>query len=460
MPIKALTRGPRLPQIATLRKGAPKTDRAPGRELPHWRFVTTDAQLAKDFVAVYGQQPTEVECILAGKTIDETFDCWREAYTTGSLLHRCDGERCVLLLQPNKKGYDRWPLNDENAPPCPGGCKQVGRLHVVIPSLKRAGIVVVQTTSVNDLLSIGGTLAYCEQVTELNKILFRLARVAHEISTPQLNQQGGRIRVTKHLIELQPHPSWVERQLAIDPSGDMAALPPMRPLALEEADDGEEDEPDEVETANVTRDFTMHVERVVTPQPVEDPEFKPDFGTADADSSPWEALAMTPEQYEEAAATGSLEPDPPETTRSQPVAARAAPPAQVGTARAVATPAGSQTKRAPLDPADVRKALLAVVGEALTINRYLELDVPIIEQPPEDATVEALKDAGKKQVEYITYALETTFDQLHLDVKKMPTLGPSPTPDKHRAYRQAFAVAVADQKGVRDYAKQPRVVVD
>ena len=65
MPIIGLTDRPAsFPQIGILRKGAPKPERGPGRDLKHFRFDTDDTDAAGRFRTVYGNEPTSIHVFL------------------------------------------------------------------------------------------------------------------------------------------------------------------------------------------------------------------------------------------------------------------------------------------------------------------------------------------------------------------------------------------------------------
>src|SRR5262245_15496591 len=226
MAIKGLTdRGPALPQIGVLRKGAPKPQNGnkPGADLKHFRFDTDDEEAAARFKEVYRDEPVAIRVFVPFNTTDENFEAWREAWTASSLQHRCDGETTVRRLLPNGTYTDE-------PKPCPGGCKQVGRLKVIIPELKRWAFVTVLTTSVHDILQIHANLQALESARgDLRGIPLILKRSPREISTPA--EIGKRARREKWLLTIEAQPQWVELQLAAQ---EREALPQPEPLALPE----------------------------------------------------------------------------------------------------------------------------------------------------------------------------------------------------------------------------------
>lgn len=248
MPIIGLTNQvAALPRIGILRKGAPKPERGPGRDLKHFRFQTEDQDAAEKFAHFYGTEPKLIRFFLPERTAEENFECWREEWVRSSLKHRCDGQTCVQSLT-SSGDYTDEPL------PCPylelpdrkKGCKQVGRLQVVIPELKRLAYVVVLTTSIHDILELYANLRALEATRgDLRGIPLHLYRVPRKISVPDDN--GKRSRVEKWLLHIEAQPRWVELQLA---AAEEAALPkaniqqfalPPAPIA-DDGDEGDERE--------------------------------------------------------------------------------------------------------------------------------------------------------------------------------------------------------------------------
>ena len=221
MPIKRLQQNvASFPIIGKLRKGDKKvkkivTDKNTGREkevdvygedLDHFRFDTNDADAMRKFAETYGNEPKAITVYLPFHTIEENFTSWQEEYIVGGLKHRCDGETCVIWQKPDGK-YSHEPK------PCPGGCKEVGRLTVIIPELMRFAYVSVETHSLNDIMQITRNLNAAFALRgDLTGIPFLLIRRPVEISTPS-GAGGKRARRTKALLFLEPHPEWVQVKL-------------------------------------------------------------------------------------------------------------------------------------------------------------------------------------------------------------------------------------------------------
>ena len=214
MPIKRLRNDARaaFPCIGKLRKGGerPESGRQPGPDLEYFRFTSDDPEIERLFTEEYGEEPQAIDLFIPYAKVDNAFTSWQEHWQAGGLVHRCDGETCTLWLKKDGS-YSR------EAKPCPGGCKEVGRLSVVLPCLYReghVGYVTVETHSINDILAIYGSLLATVEARgreDLIGIGFTLKRVEREISTPGSN--GKRARRKKWLIELEPATEWVLAQL-------------------------------------------------------------------------------------------------------------------------------------------------------------------------------------------------------------------------------------------------------
>ncbi len=200
-----------------------------GKELPYWRFESDRPEVMKAFAEAFkdiGGNPVEIPIYLPFRTAAENFAAWKEAYTAGGLSHRCDGETCTVWLEEVRKPGEKTPVTRYSTEPipCPTigmdaekakklGCKQVGRLQVIIPALKQLGVVTVETHSINDIIFLDSYLSFLEGLNPdgINRIPLILARVKESISTPR---DGKRVRVDKWLVKLWPQVEWAEKFLA------------------------------------------------------------------------------------------------------------------------------------------------------------------------------------------------------------------------------------------------------
>lgn len=218
-PIKGLTDdvAPRFPRLGKLRKGGPSVEKVNkdgrkynsyGPELEYFRFTATP-EVEAAFQAAYGEQPALIHVYLPYDSVDENFATWREEWSGGGLVHRCDGQTMTIWRTADGK-------YSQQAKPCDGTkCKPVGRLEVIIPELWGAGFVghvTLETHSLHDLRNITAALLATAQAGRgLRGIQFNLRRVKAQISTPAGN--GQRATREKWLVSLEPNPDWVQLQL-------------------------------------------------------------------------------------------------------------------------------------------------------------------------------------------------------------------------------------------------------
>ncbi|MHB1296848.1 MAG: recombination directionality factor [Anaerolineae bacterium] len=255
MPIKRLQNAnrPALRILGKLRKGGPKgglgTEKARGgfgRDLTYFRFVTPYPEVLKAFTEIYGENPAMLRVFLPYDTPERNFDSWKEEWGGARLKHRCDGEYCVKWLAPDG-AYHVDPTMQEKHP-CPGGCKEVGRLLVILPELWHAGfvgLVTLETHSINDIIHIHQVLddTMSRSAGGLRGIEFALRRVPEVISTP--NGSGGRRQVEKWLVRIEPASEWLLAQLEHAKQEALYAVPQSAPRPYEPDDDGELAAPDE-----------------------------------------------------------------------------------------------------------------------------------------------------------------------------------------------------------------------
>jgi len=241
---------PTFPRIGKLRKGGPRPEsgRRPGKDLEYFRFTSDRPDVVNAFQAVYGDEPQEIDVYLPYARIEDNFSCWKEHWQAGGLLHRCDGETCTIWLREDGS-YSQEPK------PCPGGCKEVGRLSLILPPLIRAGYVgyvTMETHSLHDILAIQAALMATVEARgqeDLRGIGFCLRRVAENISTPSTG--GKRVRRIKWLVKLEPAAAWVAAQLDKSRS-EMLSLPSSSegralPTPTTETDTATEEEPQDQE---------------------------------------------------------------------------------------------------------------------------------------------------------------------------------------------------------------------
>lgn len=248
MAIKGITdRQEAYPIIGTLRKGDPKpvNGNRPGKNLTYFRFTSDDPAVVASFYENYPEKPHKINVLLPADKAEQNFDAWMEKWVAGGLVHRCDGETCVLWRKDNGK-YSTEPK------PCPGGCDYVGRLAVIIPELGRLATVTILTTSYHDIKNLSAQLRKYEIASptgSLQGIPFVVTRKKAMISTPM--KDGRRARREEWLLSIETQPEWTQRQIAAQ---QQAALPPVVEVEVPFQIEGSFTELDQL-PANVTTPF-------------------------------------------------------------------------------------------------------------------------------------------------------------------------------------------------------------
>jgi hypothetical protein len=251
------------PRIGVLRKGEKKSQNKPGKDLTHFRFVSDDQDAIKFFNEAYpGQEALKrINVLLPHKTADENFDAWKEKWVAGGLVHRCNGEQTVVLQKENGQYSD----DPDDMIDCPGGCKQVGRLSVIIPELGRLATVTVLTTSINDVINLTRQLRSYEAINgDLRGIPFVIVRRPEMISTPS-GSGGKRARRQKWLLSIESQPTWTRLQLG---AMQQAALPETMGIF--------DDESDFIDVVDVTAIAAPLEDEELEP---ESPQSPPEFAT-------------------------------------------------------------------------------------------------------------------------------------------------------------------------------------
>lgn len=221
------------PVIGCLRKGGEKEKRTKdnrtfetfGKDLNYFRFTArneSDARLLQAFASAYGATPERIDNIyLPGPEVDDNLMAFCEEYSAATLIHRCNGVWVYERDGHTGQFYrtnQHCPYAEENpnrrARGKDGGCKQVGRLHVILPELLTAGyygVVTVLTHSINDIAKLYQALTNCrENFGPLNRYPFSIYRANETISTPNGDKRARR---EKSLLNIVPSSEFVLRQI-------------------------------------------------------------------------------------------------------------------------------------------------------------------------------------------------------------------------------------------------------
>lgn len=230
MPIKSLTnRQPQFPEIGQLRKGAKKPQKGIGRDLDHFRFTSDIPEVQETFDAEYNGKPRLINVFLPYQYVDENWEAWQEHWVAGGLKHRCDGE--LVVRQQNGDGTYTDP--EPGTVECPGNCKPVGRLQVIIPELKRLAYVTVLTSSKYDIANLDSQLRALQSLTingDLRGVPLQLRRRKKKIRKRM--PDGKRTWGDSWLLSIEAAPSWWELQLAAQKAAAIPQLPQPDAIAV------------------------------------------------------------------------------------------------------------------------------------------------------------------------------------------------------------------------------------
>jgi len=219
------------PILGKLRKGAKKTQEGrPGKDLPdYWRFTSETPGVTEAFEAVYGTEPNKLTVFLPYPKMSDNWDTAKELWSGGQVLqHRCDGEKCSQWLDENSGEYVAAERDGVEPIPCPGGCKEVGRLEVILPALVDAGFVgtvTAETHSINDIVAIeralrAGDMLLTQWGWRVSQVPWFLYRSTKTIGRPRTakeraNKSLKSVRGTtdKSLVFITPDAEWMSAQV-------------------------------------------------------------------------------------------------------------------------------------------------------------------------------------------------------------------------------------------------------
>lgn len=249
MGIKGLTdRGMSFPEIGFIRKGKMGDNRP--IDLQYFRVEIAEPESQEKFLALYGQEPTEIRIMFPFNEIEKNWDAWLEAYTAGRMVARSDGEKMLFWVDTgtgevivqqakDKSGMEvptpaNWVVGNyknKNGATIPIKLGPVGRMKVIIPELERMAYLTVHTTSYHDIASLSSQLEGFKTVNRgrLAGIPLILRRRPRMISTPDLKEKGKRVRREKWLLSIEADPEWVKKQLVYM---SKSALPKPEEIAL------------------------------------------------------------------------------------------------------------------------------------------------------------------------------------------------------------------------------------
>ena len=240
----------RLPRIATVRKGAPKPEKGPGKDLEYFRLDRADPSVAAAWHEVFGQQPKTISGILPYSDPAECLNIWDELWQGKRLVWRGDGERLHVKLDGN--AYVRYAPGQGPAQPSAAGemvgklkVSRVSRLRLLMPQLRVAGIVEIMSSSEIDADELWANLMWIKAtVATLQGAPVTVFRAARQFNVPQ--KDGTTMPVTKHMLHMMLDGRYLDALIPVAgalpaPAAPVAALPALAGAAVDDAapEDGE-----------------------------------------------------------------------------------------------------------------------------------------------------------------------------------------------------------------------------
>jgi len=251
MPIAGLTdRGLAFPQIGVIRKGAPKSERAPGKDLTYFRveFDQSRPDLVDKFTQAYGQQPRRLNVVFPFNDYDRQAQVYYEAYNKGRMVARAgtisgldqNQNYYLLKLEPKtgevlaQAGY--WVGGDKHEQPAvfdhsvpeyvttyrdksgqtkkmPVYCKPITRIKLVIPELGELAYLLLKSSSIYDAINLSEQLTALWEITHGRwaGMPLVLERKPTQILCPDEN--GNKTYREKWLLSIQALPAWSQAKL-------------------------------------------------------------------------------------------------------------------------------------------------------------------------------------------------------------------------------------------------------
>lgn len=205
------------PRIGVMHKGEPAPKRAdgrterPGKDTNYFRLDSKFPDVMEAFRQAYGDKPQQLNVVLPHSTPEENFQTCKEHWVAGGLVHRCDGQTTSRLRMPDGS-ISKEPR------PCPGQCKQVGRMMIIIPeileSTLRLAYITIQTTANNDLPRLMEELYAIYNIRgTLQGVPMVLRRVEEQISVPRSQSDPTRVRRSKWMLHIEAAPKFAKALL-------------------------------------------------------------------------------------------------------------------------------------------------------------------------------------------------------------------------------------------------------
>ena len=240
-------RGGSLPQIGIIRKGGKKRQiekngrmiEIVGKNLPHFRFDFDPNE--KDAIAradqIYGAEPNNLHILLPSPRLEDSWDCWYEAYAGGVMVHRCSrhingidpgpvqsacdpqtGDKLVINGRDVKTGMvvmckgDPIEYTKKNGQKDTIVCKPIGRLTVLLPIFDRLVSLLLITKGKHDIANIDRQLHLIEGLqATLNRPIAGIELImSRKLGETHYWQNGQRQTGKDWMISIEVDPDWLK----------------------------------------------------------------------------------------------------------------------------------------------------------------------------------------------------------------------------------------------------------
>lgn len=236
----------RLPRIGVIRKGAPKPERGPGRDLDYFRLDRAEQSVITAWNDTLGREPKAISGILPYADPAENLSIWDELWQGKRLLWRGDGERLHVKLDGN--AYVRYAPGEGPAQPAAAGqmvdklkVARISHLRILLPQLRIAGIFEIVSSSAIDADELWANMMWIRStVATLQGAPVTVFRAARQFNVAQAD--GKTMAVTKHMLHMMLDGRYLEALLPSPVTGAPQLAPVQPPPAL--ASGIEDDAPD------------------------------------------------------------------------------------------------------------------------------------------------------------------------------------------------------------------------
>lgn len=248
----------RLPRIGVIRKGAPKPEKGPGKDLDYFRLDRADPSVVMVWDSVFGPEPNSISGILPYADPAENLNIWDELWQGKRLLWRGDGERLHVRLEGN--GYVRYAPGQGPAQPAAAGqmvdklkVARISRLRLLLPQLRIAGVFEIASSSTIDADELWANLMWIRStVATLQGAPVTVFRAARQFNVPQAD--GRTMVVTKHMLHMMLDGRYLDALMPVAGQLPAGAPPAALPAAVGPVDDDHGDEPDDEPEEGVFED--------------------------------------------------------------------------------------------------------------------------------------------------------------------------------------------------------------